>query len=86
ATQGSDTFHLLQWVSFGVLAVGVAVAIGAWFYLQRAITQPLEIAMTAARRSADGRLENRRETRSTDEFGRLLSALRQMDTQLAGIV
>ncbi|VWB87981.1 membrane protein [Burkholderia lata] len=86
ATQGSDTFHLLQWVSFGVLAVGVAVAIGAWFYLQRAITQPLEIAMTAARRIADGRLENRLETRSTDEFGRLLSALRQMDTQLAGIV
>jgi len=86
AAQGSDTFHLLQWVSFGVLAVGVAVAIGAWCYLQRAITQPLEIAMTAARRIADGQLENRLETRSTDEFGRLLSALRQMDTQLAGIV
>ncbi|WP_423391882.1 methyl-accepting chemotaxis protein [Burkholderia sp. LMG 21824] len=86
AAQGSDTFHLLQWVSFGVLAIGVAVAFGAWFYLQRAITQPLEIAMTAARRIADGRLENRLETRSTDEFGRLLSALRQMDTQLAGIV
>ncbi|WP_423759617.1 methyl-accepting chemotaxis protein [Burkholderia sp. NLJ2] len=86
ADQGNDTFHTLLWVLLGTVAVGVAAAIGAWLYLQRAITQPLGIAMNTAQRIAEGHLENAIEIRSNDEFGRLLVALRQMDTQLANIV
>ncbi|MCA8098757.1 methyl-accepting chemotaxis protein [Burkholderia contaminans] len=86
ADQGNDTFHLLLWASLGTLAIGMSVATGAWRYLQRAITQPLGIAMNTAQRIADGHLENKIETRSNDEFGRLLDALRQMDTQLARVV
>ncbi|WP_423378652.1 methyl-accepting chemotaxis protein [Burkholderia sp. LMG 32019] len=86
ADQGNDTFHMLLWASLGTLAIGVAVATGAWRYLQRAITQPLGIAMNTAQRIADGHLENGIETRSNDEFGLLLDALRQMDTQLARVV
>jgi methyl-accepting chemotaxis protein len=42
--------------------------------------------MAAAQRIADGELEGAIDIRSNDEFGRLPQALRQMDTQLAGIV
>ncbi|MBN3788122.1 methyl-accepting chemotaxis protein, partial [Burkholderia sp. Ac-20353] len=86
AAQGNDTFHRLLWASIVVLAVGVAAATGAWRYLLRAITQPLDAAMNAARRIADGQLETGLDIRSNDEFGHLLMALRQMDTQLADIV
>ncbi|KFG94072.1 membrane protein [Burkholderia paludis] len=86
ADQGSDTFHMLLWASLGTLAIGVVVATAAWWYLQRAITQPLGIAMNTAQRIADGHLENSIEIRSNDEFGHLLDALRQMDTQLARVV
>ncbi len=86
ADQGNDTYRTLLWASLGTLAIGVAVATGAWRYLQRAITQPLGIAMSTAQRIADGHLENTIEVRSNDEFGRLLDALRQMDAQLASVV
>ncbi|KVM59216.1 hypothetical protein WJ58_10490 [Burkholderia ubonensis] len=86
ADQGNDTFRMLLWASFGTVAIGVAAAIGAWQYLQRAISQPLGAAMNTAQRIAEGHLENAIEIRSNDEFGRLLLALRQMDTHLAGIV
>ncbi|KVX99881.1 methyl-accepting chemotaxis protein [Burkholderia ubonensis] len=86
ADQGNDTFRMLLWASFGTVAIGVAAAIGAWQYLQRAISQPLGAAMNTAQRIAEGHLENAIEIRSNDEFGRLLVALRQMDTHLAEIV
>ncbi|KVO12171.1 hypothetical protein WJ74_15470 [Burkholderia ubonensis] len=86
ADQGNDTFHTLLWALLGIVAIGVAAAIGAWQYLQRAITQPLGIAMNTAQRIAEGHLENAIEIRTNDEFGRLLLALRQMDTHLAEIV
>ncbi|WP_322064798.1 methyl-accepting chemotaxis protein [Burkholderia ubonensis] len=86
ADQGNDTFRMLLWASLGTVAIGVAAAIGAWQYLQRAISQPLGAAMNTAQRIAEGHLENAIEIRSNDEFGRLLLALRQMDTHLADIV
>ncbi|WP_010092751.1 methyl-accepting chemotaxis protein, partial [Burkholderia ubonensis] len=86
ADQGNDTFRMLLWASLGTVAIGVAAAIGAWQYLQRAVTQPLGIAMNTAQRIAEGHLENAIEIRTNDEFGRLLLALRQMDTHLADIV
>ncbi|SDG11260.1 methyl-accepting chemotaxis protein [Paraburkholderia phenazinium] len=86
ADQGTDTYHALLWVSIGAIVLGLCVAIGASVYLMRAIITPLGSAVDVAQRIAEGQLENPLTIHSKDEFGDLLGALKQMDTQLADIV
>jgi methyl-accepting chemotaxis protein len=86
ADQGTDTYHALLWVSIGAIVLGLCVAIGASVYLMRAIITPLGSAVDVAQRIAGGQLENPLTIHSKDEFGDLLGALKQMDTQLADIV
>ena len=71
---------------FAVLAIGLAL--GAWvgWTLLRAISGPLEEAMTIATKVAEGDLTGRIESHSTNEIGALLTALDKMKGNLAGIV
>ncbi|WP_319019961.1 MCP four helix bundle domain-containing protein, partial [Burkholderia pseudomallei] len=65
ADQGNDTFHTLLWVLLGIVAIGVAVAIGAWQYLQRAITHTTTRQKKTYRRApALPHTHSQRDTRS----------------------
>jgi methyl-accepting chemotaxis protein len=86
ADQGVDTFHMLRWLSIGAIVLGLIVAIAASAYLLKAIMTPLGAALHVAQRIAEGQLENELAIDSSDEFGHLLGALKQMDTHLADIV
>lgn len=86
AANSVDTFHSLLWVAIGMIVIGLIVATFASVFLLKAIITPLEAAVNVAQRIAEGQLENRLSIQSNDEFGHLLGALKQMDTQLADIV
>ena len=86
AEQGVDAFHMLLWAAIGAIALGLIVAIAASMYLLKTIMVPLGAALDVAQRIAEGQLENELTVHSKDEFGHLLGALKQMDTQLADIV
>ena len=76
----------LNMLSVGAIVFAVLLAAAATVYLVRAITGPLDTAVGLARRVADGDLGARITVDSRNEFGQLLSALRDMTTSLAGIV
>jgi len=73
-----------QLVLLAVLAL-VFGLLCAW-YLTRGITRPLDTALRAARRVADGDLTGVIEARSKDETGQLLQALKDMNGSLARVV
>ncbi len=67
-----------------VSALGLAIVIG--HLLTKAIVGTLNRAVTVAENIAGGRLDNDIHVDSQDELGRLLEALRAMDTKLSEIV
>lgn len=70
-----------------VIAVAaVAVALFGGMLITRAITVPLEQAVTLAQTVARGHLDTAIEVRSNDETGKLLRALSDMNTRLVEIV
>jgi methyl-accepting chemotaxis protein len=85
ADNGVDTYHMLLWVAIGAIVLGLLVAAAASMYLLKAIMSPLDAAVQVAQRIAEGQLDNELSIHSKDEFGHLLGALKQMDTQLADI-
>jgi methyl-accepting chemotaxis protein len=85
ADNGVDTYHMLLWVAIGAIALGLVIAAAASVFLLKAIMGPLGSAVQVAQRIAEGQLENELSIQSKDEFGDLLGALKQMDTQLAEI-
>jgi len=74
--------NLLYLLAALVLAFG---AVSAWL-LTTGITGPLRAAVTAARRVAGGDLTGHIDDRAKDETGQLLSALKDMNASLLGIV
>jgi len=82
----SASLKMVGYGAFAVLAAGMAL--GGWigWMLMRAISEPLDEAMTIATRVADGDLTGAPAARSSNEIGALLSALDKMKLNLAGIV
>jgi methyl-accepting chemotaxis protein len=76
----------LNLLTLGAIAFAVLLGGAASVYLVRAITRPLDAAVALTRRVADGDLSAKIEIASRNEFGQLLSALRDMTGSLAGIV
>ncbi|MBA5603894.1 Tar ligand binding domain-containing protein [Duganella sp. FT3S] len=74
------------WTMVAVLAIGLVVGGVVGWSLLRAISTPLEQAMTIATRVAGGDLTGRIESHSDNEIGALLAALDRMKGNLAGIV
>ncbi|MDE2389904.1 MAG: HAMP domain-containing protein, partial [Betaproteobacteria bacterium] len=66
--------------------MGVILGIIAGFLLIRAITRPLDEAVTIANAVASGDLTSRIEVNSTNELGRLLQALKAMNDNLLDLV
>ena len=54
--------------------------------LSARITAPLNVAVTVARRIAEGKLENNIDVKTTDETGQLLQSLKEMSGSLTRIV
>ena len=77
---------MLNAVVIAAIVVAILLSIGAAFYLVGAINTPLMQAVAVARRVADGDLSLQAPVKSTNEFGQLLAALRDMTASLAGIV
>ncbi|MQA40317.1 methyl-accepting chemotaxis protein [Rugamonas aquatica] len=74
--------NLLYVLALLVLAFG---AVSSWL-LTTGITGPLQEAVTAARRVAGGDLTGHIDDSARDETGQLLSALKEMNASLLGIV
>jgi methyl-accepting chemotaxis protein-1 (serine sensor receptor) len=77
------SFRLL---TIGLLCAGLGLAAGIGWWLVRSITVPLNRAVQLAQAVAAGDLTQDIDVRSNDETGKLLAALREMNTSLAGIV
>jgi methyl-accepting chemotaxis protein len=75
--------RVISWVS-----MLIAGSLGAFlaFLLVRSMMSSLNTAVSAAERIANGKLGNRIEINSQDEFGRLLRAMQDMDNKLSDIV
>jgi methyl-accepting chemotaxis protein len=83
---GEAEYAQAKRLMFGLLA-GMA-AVGTWlgWTLTRSVTGPVGRAVQVAERVAAGDLGSQIEVTSHDEVGRLLLALKTMNTNLAGIV
>lgn len=68
------------------LLAGVAISLVAGVYMLHAITKPLGVAISIADRVAKGDLSAEIEVNTTNEFGRLLNALKTMNGNLVTIV
>jgi methyl-accepting chemotaxis protein len=74
----------IQMALLSVFAVLIAVTTGV--FITRSITQPIQRAVSLAEAVARGNLTHRLEVDTTDEIGRLLTALKHMIENLHGIV
>jgi methyl-accepting chemotaxis protein len=75
-----------SYATIAVLLVGIVLGAVVGWLLVRAISGPLDEAMTIATKVADGDLTGRIEVHGTNEIGALLKALGKMKSNLAGIV
>jgi methyl-accepting chemotaxis protein len=73
-------------VGIGLMAGGVLIAIMIGFFLIRAITRPLSEAVHIADAVASGDLTIKIESKSSNETGRLLQALKHMNDGLVDLV
>ncbi|TFE37965.1 HAMP domain-containing protein [Paraburkholderia dipogonis] len=85
-SNSENTYQQVRLVATALALLGIAISTSMSVYLSRAISRPLDKALTIANRIADGNLENNIPSDSQDEFGRLMEALGRMDRQLTGIV
>ncbi len=79
-------YATLRNVSFAVVGAGALLAAFIGYLLVRAITVPLNAAVTVAGKIADGDLDNDIQVTTRDETGKLLAALKAMNAKLYGIV
>jgi methyl-accepting chemotaxis protein len=84
--EGEAEYAQAKLLMYGLLA-GMAAAGGLLGWgIARSITSPILEAVAVAERVAEGDLSSRIEVSRTDETGRLLTALKAMNTSLVGIV
>jgi methyl-accepting chemotaxis protein-1 (serine sensor receptor) len=81
-----ETFELVRAICLAGLVIGLIFAAVLGWLLIRAIVRPLEEAVKIADAVAKGDLTQRIEVRSQDETGRLMGALRDMNSSLVAIV
>ncbi len=86
AADGEANYAQARMLMFSLLAAMAAMgALLAW-WITRSITGPINAAVDVAERVAQGDLGSNIESNSKDETGRLLAALKAMNTSLINIV
>jgi methyl-accepting chemotaxis protein len=83
---GEAKYQQAKWLMFGLLAAMGALGTLLGWWITRSITRPVAQALDVAEKVAAGDLGSRIEVTSTDEVGRLLSALKDMNQSLVQIV
>ncbi len=84
--QSQRTYHFVRAACIAGVLFGLVLATVVGIWLVRAISHPLEFAVKVAGGIAAGDLTQRIEVRSSDETGRLMQALKDMNDSLVGIV
>ena len=74
------------WISWGAMLIAGALGAFLCVLLIRSMMGSLNTAVSTAEHIASGKLGNRIEITSQDEFGRLLRAMQEMDHKLSDIV
>jgi methyl-accepting chemotaxis protein I, serine sensor receptor len=74
------------WVAWSSMLIAGAIAAVLGMLLIRSMMNSLNTAVGAAERIASGKLGNKIEITTQDEFGRLLRAMQDMDNKLSDIV
>ena len=85
-TESTEAGQRLTWITLGIVAGALALALGFAWVLMRSITMPLRESVSVARRVASGDLTSRVVVDGHDEAAELLSALRDMNSRLADMV
>ena len=83
---GETEYAQAKWLMFGLLAAMGALGTLLGWWITRSITRPVAQALNVAEKVAAGDLSSRIEVTSTDEVGRLLGALKDMNQSLVHIV
>ncbi|NMM38818.1 MAG: HAMP domain-containing protein [Glaciimonas sp.] len=76
----------IQFDIFVAIALGVLLAAAAAYFLIRSILRPMHHAIDVAHNIAAGDLTTQVKTRSGDEIGQMLHAIKEMSDSLVGIV
>jgi len=84
--EAQDNFNTVFMVTSVAVVMGVLLAIIVGIMLIRAIVGPLDEAIKVANAVASGDLTSRIDSNSTNETGRLLQALKQMNDNLVDLV
>jgi methyl-accepting chemotaxis protein len=82
AADGKHRFEGGRELTVGLLLLGVLATGGLAILITRSVTGPVKLAVSAAERIARGDLTQVVEAKSTDEVGRLLSAMKTMTEKL----
>ncbi len=82
----TDTFNAGTWLVIGLIVLVIAMTAGLAFLLTRSITSPIGDALSVAERIANSDLSKEVSVHGTDEAGRLLKALAQMQTNLRNTI
>lgn len=82
----ADIYSSGLWLVAGIIASVVLLTIGLAFLLTKSITGPISDALSVAERIASSDLSKAVEVNGTDEAGRLLKALAQMQQNLRNTI
>jgi methyl-accepting chemotaxis protein len=82
----ATTSERLMWITLGLVAGALVLALGFAWVLMRSITAPLAESVAVARRVASGDLTSRVTVEGRDEAAELLGALRDMNSRLGDMV
>lgn len=85
-TEANKTSTQSVTIILTITGIALLLSITLGFFITRAITRPLNQAVTVAQTVAAGDLTSRIEVTSKDETGQLLQALKDMNESLVGIV
>jgi len=83
---GTEAVTRAEWAMVAAGVIAALVAIGCAAYITAAITMPINEAVRVAQTVASGDLTSRIEVGSTEETGKLLQALKDMNGSLISIV
>jgi methyl-accepting chemotaxis protein len=84
--ESTEASQRLTWLTLGLVAGALVLALAFAWVLMRSITTPLRESVSVARRVASGDLTSRVQVDGQDEAAELLGALRDMNGRLADMV
>jgi len=86
ADEATASYNQARTLMLIIGGVAILLGIGIAIWVTRGITKPINEAVTAAGRIADGDLSGRIEVNSSDETGKLLAAMQTMQGALTTLV